>query len=424
MPTASPLLEQNHVEKHLADWGTWAFLAMTGIILFCLGGIAMHYVDEFVTQEKRAARIQVHSGPWGELQLRNLRLEQPMEYVGFEKLTHDGPFWNFGPITTPALSGMLRSMGLDEKSTESLLKSKVTDPSGSLVLKPDENLVLSMTPQLRAKLYRLLAQNPANRLLGNPYYIPDGNVAKLFDDEAPDVQAAMKKADVVRLMKRLVYTNNGFWYFSDPEIVLKHLPDQKEREEFLQSLTSIPAVNASLRIRPETDIDKPLNYWCLSIPQVHEKDIRPLMEANKRFPEGGVVNILYLLPPLARERLFTSPLPAEMAGTKPPDCHWTALNFFNANPDPRLSDNDYASRYIAENYYQTGMPSIPGDLVLLLNEQNRVIHSSVYLADDIVFTKNGINFAQPWVLMHEKDMVGHFSGVSPVKLAYFRKKEK
>ncbi len=68
------------------------------------------------------------------------------------------------------------------------------------------------------------------------------------------------------------------------------------------------------------------------------------------------------------------------------------------------------------------MPGVPGDLVLLLDNQNKVIHSAVYIADDIVFTKNGINFAQPWVMMHEKDMVGHFSGLNPVRVAYFRKR--
>ena len=52
-----------------------------------------------------------------------------------------------------------------------------------------------------------------------------------------------------------------------------------------------------------------------------------------------------------------------------------------------------------------------------------MVHSSVYLADDIVFTKNGINFAQPWVTMRIKDMVGNFSALEPVKIAYFRRKD-
>jgi hypothetical protein len=152
------------------------------------------------------------------------------------------------------------------------------------------------------------------------------------------------------------------------------------------------------------------------------KDLRPLFESQERLPGGGSVSILYLLPPLAREKLFTSPLPPVPGQERLPDCHWTALNFFNSNPDPRMSDNDYAARQISENYYQVASPGIAGDLVLLLDDANRVIHSSVYIAGDVVFTKNGINYAQPWVLMHEKDLIGTFSAINPVKVAYFRRK--
>ena len=107
-----------------------------------------------------------------------------------------------------------------------------------------------------------------------------------------------------------------------------------------------------------------------------------------------------------------------------PDCHWTSLNYFNETPDPKMSDSDYASRYISDNYYQIAKPGVPGDLVLLLNPQDQVIHSSVYIADDVVYTKNGINYAQPWILMKIDDMQGSYSRLAPVKVAYMRRKGK
>ena len=33
------------------------------------------------------------------------------------------------------------------------------------------------------------------------------------------------------------------------------------------------------------------------------------------------------------------------------------------------------------------------------------MHVAVYVADDIVFTKNGFHYTQPWILMHLKDML-------------------
>ena len=35
---------------------------------------------------------------------------------------------------------------------------------------------------------------------------------------------------------------------------------------------------------------------------------------------------------------------------------------------------------------------------MFMNSTGSVIHSCVYIADDIVFTKNGENLLQPWVL--------------------------
>ena len=63
--------------------------------------------------------------------------------------------------------------------------------------------------------------------------------------------------------------------------------------------------------------------------------IVPLPQAD-----GSVKNrpaiILREMPPFARERLYTSPMPTKPGDLKM-DCHWTALNFFNETPDARLS---------------------------------------------------------------------------------------
>ena len=377
----------------------------------------MHVYDKRVEHARRGTAPDVHPGPWGDLQSWDVRLEQPLEYVGFEKTTGEGPFWNFGPVSPEGVSGILKDSGCSDALVSALMTTASRLPDGALVLRPSPDQVSSLDPENRSKLYLSLAANPANRFQQNPYYITDGDVARLFDEKFDSNREA------ISLMKRLLYQRNGFTYFSDPECVLKLLKTREERLKFLQSLTSQNVVLLRLLIRPDADIDKPLNYWCLGMPGVLLKDLRSLLEAQQRLPDGGSVSVLYLLPPLARERLFTSPLPPEAgSASKLPDCHWTALNFFRSEPDPRLSDNAYASDFIVKNYYEVARPGVCGDLVLLLDQQNRVVHSAVYIAYDIVFTKNGINYAQPWVLMHERDMVGSFSALEPVKVAYFRRK--
>jgi hypothetical protein len=150
---------------------------------------------------------------------------------------------------------------------------------------------------------------------------------------------------------------------------------------------------------------------------VHFDDIRPLMESLKRLPNGGSISLVYLLPPFARERLYTFPIanPADSIM----DCHWTTLNFSNAHPDNRFNDAQYASEYIEKNYYRVGAPSVYGDLVLLMNESNDVKHSAVFLADNLVFTKYGNSYSQPWMITRIADMQAEYPNL---KLVFFRKR--
>ena len=54
------------------------------------------------------------------------------------------------------------------------------------------------------------------------------------------------------------------------------------------------------------------------------------------------------------------------------------------------------------------------------------MHAAVYIADDIVFTKNGFHCTQPWILMHLKDMVETYAARLPtgkqLNVLYYRRK--
>jgi hypothetical protein len=41
---------------------------------------------------------------------------------------------------------------------------------------------------------------------------------------------------------------------------------------------------------------------------------------------------------------------------------------------------------------------------------------------DIVFTKNGNNFAQPWMLMRLKDLIAEYTSETPPGIAIYRSK--
>src|SRR5262249_5670240 len=105
------------------------------------------------------------------------------------------------------------------------------------------------------------------------------------------------------------------------------------------------------------------------------------------------------------------------------DCVWTSLNFFNEQPDDRLADPGYTQKLIAQEYEKVVTPRF-GDIAVLLTPSKQSIHAAVYLADDLLFTKNGFSATQPWMLMPLSDVVEFYSiGVAdPVELQYFRHK--
>jgi hypothetical protein len=353
--------------------------------------------------------------PWGELVTLDIDLEQPEEYVSFEATTDRITTWTFTNSTLNQTREILAASGMSAGLIESTLAAEnVEDTPKATIVRPGDEVVIALPNEVRAKLYSTLAQWPENRYMGNPYHLP-----------SEDFSAVMTNKDVppaaLELVKKLTYLQAGKRVFSDPEVVLHQITTAEGRLHLMKLLTYQTAVLARLRLRPDSDVDKLLGYWG-AMPGVRTKDLRPLLDSIRKTPEGGTISLLYFLPPFARERLYTFPLPTE-AGDVKMDCHWTAMNFFNETPDARFQDNAYASNYIKENCYQIGKPSMVGDLVFLLNSKSEVIHSAVYIADDLVFTKNGINFAQPWILMRIPNMCEVFTSGEEPKVAYYRRKD-
>jgi hypothetical protein len=175
---------------------------------------------------------------------------------------------------------------------------------------------------------------------------------------------------------------------------------------------------AGVRIRPDTDIEKLLGYWAWP-GGIRVKDVQPLLESQKDVPDGRV-GLVYLLPQFARQRLYTFPMPSR-PGDPAMDCHWSTMNFFNDTPDDHFTDPAYTVKYLQANYYQIANPTKYGDIILFLDgESNNAIHSAVYLCDDLVFTKNGNNMAQPWMLMHLKDLTTKYESDGPGRMVVYR----
>jgi len=310
---------------------------------------------------------------------------------------------------------LLSGCGLTTIQLEAALApERVADTPTAVVLTPTDEVILGLSPAVREKLYTLLAQWPENKMIAAPYHLPMTPLdSALAGGKIPE--------EVRSLVGQLSYIRRDHRYFSDAALVLSRIPNPEGRLQLLKMLTNQTAVMARLHLGPDSDIDKLLGYWGAT-PGVRTKDLRPLLESVRNRPQGGSISLLYLLPRFARERLYTFPLP-QQPGDPKMDCHWTALNFFNDVPDDRLQDNAYASARIKEAFYQIGKPSRCGDLIFVTNAKGEVIHSAVYIAADICFTKNGINFGQPWILMRMDRLSDVYTFAEDPTVLFYRRKD-
>ena len=350
-------------------------------------------------------------GPWGELFTQNISLERPVEYLNDEMKTIQPPVWTFAGRSSAQVKALFVANGLTQEEAEkALAPDRVSTRGTDTLFKPSEEFVFSLPPETRARLYQPMNGLGVNLYLDWPYYYPKDTVESVFTD-------ARLHPDDVALFKKLVYGGKDAWRFSDFDTLMSKIPTLPRRVAMTASLSRQSAVLARLCIRPDTDIDKVAAYWG-HVPNVRFIDIRPMLEALKGLPKGGTVSLLYLLPPFARERLYTFPLPPA-PGEPIRDCHWSTFNFSSVKPDDRFSSPAECLRYIDQNYYKVAQPGVYGDVLLFMYDKDKIKHSAVYLADDLVFTKNGQNYTMPWMIMRISDLHAMYANCN---IVYIRRK--
>jgi len=385
--------------------------AFVGYKLTAVGKPRM--VEAFATNPDDKSQ-SIHTGPWGTLIERDIDLERPQEYLTGEVSNPKPEIWTFKGVKAEAVKSLFAQNGLSTTQIAlAFTPGSFTETAAGTEIRPSEKFLFALDADTRGKLYAAFAGKGINFYLDYPYIFPGDLIETIYHDDRVN-------PDDLALFKQLVYLNNGVHQFSDYQFLLTKIPTDERRAALSRSMSRQSAVLAALVIKPDTDIDKIADYWS-NVPNVRFTDIRPLLEALKALPEGGNLSLFYLLPKFARDRLYTFPLPPQ-PGEPMMDCHWTTFNFSNETPDNRFDDPNYAIPYIEKNYYRIAAPSIYGDILLLVNDKNEIRHSAVYLADDLVFTKNGNNYSQPWMLMHIPDLLATYPATPPLKAIYMRRK--
>jgi hypothetical protein len=356
---------------------------------------------------------ELRSGPWGALEILKIEIERPDEFISSTPPAPIVSRWFFPGFSTNQL---LRAFNQDDLTREQ--KDALLDPrrweiqTNGIYVTPGSDIILSLSPEARQRLYSILAATPANLAQQWAFRIRSDEVNDWFDRSG-------LSPDTVSLVKRLLYRRGDTTCFSDLNELLAVLPSDAEKHRVIKMFSRQSAVLPRLRVAEGEDVEPLVRYWAN---QGGAKDIRPLLASLARTPGGASLDITHLLPPFARMRVYTYPFPSEDPWHNRRDCAWTSMNFFNREPDDRFYDFAATRETIARDYYPIQDEPAFGDIVWFSDAGGQTLHIAVYIAADIVFTKNGATFNEPWTLMEMKDLLADYApGVSLHTTIYRRK---
>ncbi len=334
-------------------------------------------------------------GPWGQIESSPIYLEAPDVLLAGVPKPNSVPHWSFPGADGASLLSLFRRAGLPDAMQQRLLDPKRwTSQDGVITLYPLVPDLVAMTPEMRAVVYAELAKTPLNEFHHDPIFIPGGNLDEwLHDADLP--------AEIQALIRKMTYRRGRALAFSDLRTLLNHAHTEAEVQHIFKSATRTRTLVANIKIPADSDPKAIAAYWTGGRA---DSDILPLLQSVSERSQGTTLDITHLLPALARRRLYTYPTPDLATRGRMPDCHWTSLNFFSRSPQDYYLDTRLASRRVIENYATVQSPYRFGDILFFNNAAGETIHSCVFIADDIVYTKNGENSLTPWILMRLGDV--------------------
>jgi hypothetical protein len=224
--------------------------------------------------------------------------------------------------------------------------------------------------------------------------VPDGDVTKWLGNT--DV-----RPEILAMIQKTLHQRGKTWIFSDKALVLRMAQTDDERLAIRKALSRTATLIAKLKLTG-ADAGKLADYWSAGR---RFKDIEPFLDSMIATNGADKIDLIHLLPASVRKLLYTFPNESHGLAGYYPDCHWTSLNFFNYDPLQRLAEPPLATAYTIENYVQVPKAEKLGDVIFLTDkEKGNAYHSCVFVADDIVYTKNGRSRLSPWVLMKLEDV--------------------
>ncbi len=338
--------------------------------------------------------MRCKEGPWGEIEYRFVYLEASTHVIQSIRLPGSETRWEFPGMSPAQVCAFLEKCGVPGEWIAAWSSpGRMAEQGGVTQMLPVNDHVENLSPSVRVEIFRELARHEENPFHFYPVVIAGGDNAGFFRD-------AGIRGDIVRRLERMCYHRGGAVCFSDVQVLIACAENELEARRFYKLCTRTRAIIARLNVTPATDIAALARYWSVSH---RTDDIVPLLQSVAEIPSS--LDLIHMLPPLARKCLNSYPSLEMGIRGRMPDCHWTSLNFFNHEPHEIYLDLRLTSSYIEQNFEEAERPWRLGDVFLFVSDDGtQAMHSCVFIADDIVFTKNGGAATRPWTLSRLKDL--------------------
>lgn len=363
-------------------------------------------------QKSMQAPPALVTGPWGQVKYTTIDLERPDESFPEGTPPPQPITWWFPNLSQPEIEAILRKSEMTPPQIESLAdKTRWRAITNGWQILPSVELVRDLSLPARKAIYAVLKQTPLNIYIQNPVRIEP---AKFPGWLAKSGLAADKQ----ELVRRLSMPEGEMTCFYDSQL-LEWLCAPEEKKSYAKAITQTSALLMRLHIDEGADLDALARYWGRGN---RAQTMKPLLEALARVPGGANISVSFLFPTFARMRLYTYPDSRHDQLAYHEDCFWTAMNFFNDTPDYGFFEAEKIKTVLRNDYTEVSTNWSFGDVIMVVDERQQALHMCVYVADGVVFTKNGATFLAPWVLMKMPEMMKHYTGTRPVQMLVFRKK--
>jgi hypothetical protein len=389
------------------------FLGAATTLVWGLAATGMYFLYVAPPTPPAPPRLQgeIIRGPWGQLEALPVPLLNTSGQLPDAEARLGVTTWYFPYTSEPELRRFLGTATRDYPRGVALLNPIYwTAHSNGWTITPPRDVVLQLPPEARAKIYSALAKDQRNYAQQHPFRFP------LSGFEPCLAAAGLPRTSIDRL-RALTYTNEATLCLADLAAAKEWLSPH-EFEQLTEVLYQQPSYRLRLFVAENEDVEPLVRYWGAG---GREELVRPLLKSLAFVPGGASTSVSALLPPFARLRLFTFPVAWKDPAIEREDCFFTTLNFFNMVPDTNFASQAHVEHTLRTEYAPVLDAPVFGDVAAVLDAQSRIVHCSMYLAADFVFTKNGVSPTQPWVIMHASEMLRSYSNAGSSRLVYLRK---